>query len=152
MALLGSVVWYYRQLSSTAKQRRTFLRGYTPAALGEIFARARALQQFLGGGALSRQFVQLGDFSARQRLTPRGRRGTFAESIKKLPSFGEAEAAGFGALQHGESLQDRWTVLPPTAAADRPRQHARLLVIADRRSGKPGFLRHLPNRHSNKFT
>jgi hypothetical protein len=115
----------------------TLFREYSPAALGEILARAGVLQQLPHAGNLARQLVQFGDLSLPQRLPALGGRGSIAKSIKELPCFGQAEAACFGACQHSQPLHN-YPVVPPSAAdGEGLRQHAGLLVKADAEAAKP---------------
>lgn len=118
------------------------------AALGQIAAGARNLQQFLGRRDLALQLLQFRQLSPRQRLPALGRRNTFAESMKEPARFGQAEAAFFGPVEHRQPLEYRRIVLPSAADAAGLGQQAGLLVIADRGRGKPRLLRHLANRHS----
>ena len=91
---------------------------------------------------------KLDDLSARQFMPPLGRWSAFAESVKKLARFRQAETAGLRALQYSQSLQNRRAVLPSTANPDGLRQNAGLLVKPDRGSSQTRFLRHLSDRHT----
>jgi hypothetical protein len=95
---------------------RPLLREDPPAALAQVLARARALQQLPGGGDFALQFLQLGDFPARQRLPPLGRRGAFAESIKELPRFSQAKAQALARSSTASlsKMDGSYCLQPPT--------------------------------------